>query len=87
MRRVYRAVGKEKRGLGMAPDPLAAGTDAQPLPSTRCFWDGRGGEWGPAEIRCVHMCTHMHTLCIMLQDTHQWPQAVLLKDEVQEGLG
>lgn len=48
----------KQRGLGMAPDPRAAGTDAQPLPSTHCFWDQRGGERGPAEIG---VCAHGHT--------------------------
>lgn len=52
----------KQRGLGMAPDPLATGTDAQPLPSTRCFWDRRGGEGGPAGIGVrTHVDTHAHT--------------------------
>lgn len=44
----------KQRGLGMAPDPLATGTDAQPLPSTHCFWARREVRGGRLGLVCAH---------------------------------
>lgn len=77
----------KQRGLGMAPDRLVTGTDAGLSHPHSASGTSRQASWGPAKVS-VQTHTHIqtHAPCIMLQDTCQWLQAVLLRGEVHKGL-
>lgn len=76
-------MGKENReAWEMAPEPALHRQRCRPFPSTQHTWR-QAGRRRAAEV-CVSACMHTHTPCRRLQDTHQGPQAVPLRDEAQE---
>lgn len=69
------------RGLANGSEPALQAAMPSLSPARTAPGDRRGGgSWGSCE------CTHTHTCTphAMLRDTHPGPQAVLLRNEVQE---